>query len=89
MNVSLVKTHQKTTFLENFSHLLTEEDSKNSKIQTPERSFSKISTIPEEGNEDPDASNDISNNVFAKPAQVPNRIQRLRSRFLNQKKIHS
>ena len=37
-------------------------DSKNSKIQIPERSFSKISTIPEEGNEDPDALNDISNN---------------------------
>ena len=35
-------------------------DSKNSKIQIPERSFSKISTIPEEGNEDPDALNDIS-----------------------------
>ena len=67
-------------------------DSKNSKIQIPERSFSKISTIPEEGNEDPDALNDISNNdpnnVLAKPDQVPNRIQRLRSRFLNQKKMN-
>ena len=46
------------------SSMESSDSNKNSggKIQIPERSFSKISTIPEEGNEDPDdALYDISN----------------------------